>query len=98
MSVATSLLLGALLGAANAAVALLLARRGRSLDLNGMMKVVLGGGFVRLLVLLVAVVVLFVTVPVHRLAFVGGLGVVYALGLALEVALVLGRPSAPRDA
>lgn len=96
MSVATSLMLGALLGVANAAVALLLARRGRTLDVNGVMKVVIGGGFLRLLVLLAAVVTVFVTVPVHRLAFVGGLGVVYVLGLVLEVASLLGRPA--RDA
>lgn len=98
MSVVTSLLLGALLGLANAAVALLLARRGRTLDVNGVMKVVLGGGFLRLLVLLAAVVLVFVTVPVHRLAFVGGLGVVYVLGLVLEVASLLGRPAPSRDA
>ena len=98
MSVATSLLLGALLGLANAAVALLIARRGRMLDVNGVMKVVLGGGFLRLLVLLVAVVLVFVSVPVHRLAFVGGLGVVYVLGLVLEVASLLGRPAPSRDA
>ena len=98
MSLATSLLLGALLGLANAAAALLLARRGRALDLNGTMKVVLGGGFLRLMVLLVAVVIVFVTVPVHRAAFVGGLGVVYVLGLVLEVASLLGRPAASRDA
>ncbi len=98
MSVATSLLLGALLGLANAAVALLLARRGRALDVNGVMKVVLGGGFLRLLVLLAAVAAVVVTVPVHRLAFVGGLGVVYVLGLVLEVASLLGRPAPSRDA
>lgn len=98
MPVVTSLLLGALLGLANAVAALLLARRGRTLDVNGVMKVVLGGGFLRLLVLLAAVVLVFVTVPVHRAAFVGGLGVVYVLGLVLEVASLLGRPAPSRDA
>ncbi|HEX8299449.1 MAG TPA: hypothetical protein VF594_09855, partial [Rubricoccaceae bacterium] len=80
--------------------AFLLARRGRTMDLNGVMKVVLGGGLIRLLVLLAVVVGLIVALPLHRLAFVGGLGVVYVLGLVLEVAVVLGRPapSAPRDA
>ena len=94
MSVVTSLLLGALLGAANAAAALLLARHGRTLALNPAMKIVLGGGFVRFLVLLGAVVLILVTVPVDRLAFVGGLGAVFIVGLALEVALVTRRPAA----
>lgn len=96
MSVATSLLLGALLGTANAVGALLLAQRGRSMPLNPAMKLVLGGGFLRLLVLLGAVVLVLVTLDVHRLAFVGGMGVIFAIGLALEVALVLGRPADAR--
>ncbi len=96
MSVVTSLLLGALLGTANAVGALLLARRGRSMPLNPAMKLVLGGGFLRLLVLLGAVVLVLVTLDVHRLAFVGGLGAVFAVGLILEVVLINGRPADAR--
>ena len=95
MSVVTSLLLGALLGTANAAAALLLARRGRTLDLNPAMKIILGGGFVRLALLLGAVVLVLATLAVDRLAFVGGLGAVFVVGLALEVALVTRRPATP---
>ena len=92
MSVATSLLLGALLGAANAAASLLLARRSRGRDLNGVMKVVLGGAMARLAVLLAAVTAVLVLVPVRQLPFVGGLGVVFVAGLLAEVALVSARP------
>lgn len=95
MSVVSSLLLGALLGLANASAAVLLARRGRTLDLNPAMKLVLGGGFARLAVVLGAVVLVLALVPVDRLAFVGGLGAVFVLGLIAEVALVLGRPAGP---
>jgi len=93
MSVTASLMLGALLGIANAAVALLVARRGRTMTLNQTMKLVVGGGMLRLAVLLAAVVGILVSLPVHRLAFVGGLGVLFVAGLLAEVALVLGRPA-----
>ena len=93
MSVAASLLLGALLGAANASASLLMARRSRGRDLNGVMKVVLGGGLVRLVLLLAAATAVLVLVPVRQGPFLIGLGVVYVAGLLTDVALVLGRPS-----
>lgn len=96
MSIATSLLLGALIGLANAAVALVVAHFGRTMDLNPAMALVLGGGFARLAVLLGAVVLVLALTPVDRLAFVGGLGAVFVLGLVAEIALVLGRPGLSR--
>ncbi len=96
MSVETSLLLGALLGTANAAGAVLLAQRGRALPLNPAMKLVLGGGAVRLMLLLGAVVLVLALLDVHRLAFVGALGAVFAIGLILEVILINGRPADAR--
>ncbi len=96
MSVATSLLLGALLGTANAVGAVLLAQWGRALPLNPAMKIVLGGGFLRLLVLLGAVVLVLALLDVHRIAFIGGLGVVFAVGLILEVVLINGHPADAR--
>ena len=96
MSVVSSLLLGALLGLANASAAVVLARRGRTLDLNPAMAIVLGGGLVRLLALLGAVALVLVLVPVHRIAFVSGLGVLFAAGVVAEIVLFLGRPGPSR--
>lgn len=98
MSVATSLLIGALLGTVNAVAAVLLAQRGRSLPLNPAMKVVLGGGAIRMLLLLGAVVLVLVLSDVHRTAFIGALGAVFAIGLILEVILINGRPADARPA
>lgn len=96
MSVATSLLLGALLGTANAVGAVLLAQRGRALPLNPAMRLVLGGGFLRLVLLLGAVVLVLAALDVHRAAFVGGLGVVFVIGLVFEVVLINGRSADAR--
>lgn len=94
MSVVSSLLLGALLGLANASAAVLLARRGRTLGLNPAMKLVVGGGFARLALLLGVVVLVLTLVAVHQLAFLGGLGIVFVLGLVAEVSVVAGRRAA----
>ena len=105
MSVTSSLLIGALLGAANAAVALVVARRAVTLGLASSLNLVVGGMAVRLVLLLGAVAAVLVLVPVHRLAFVGGLGAVFVAGLVAEVVFVLGRadrgvpaPRPPADA
>lgn len=92
MPVVPSLLLGALLGLANAVAAVFLARRGRTMDLNPAMALVLGGGLLRMLLLLVAVGLVLGFVSVHRLAFIGGLGALFAVGMIAEVVLFLGRP------
>lgn len=94
MTLSASLLLGALLGAANAAVALLVARRARTMASDRALRVVLGGMMVRMVVVLAAFALLLALVPVQRGPFVLGLGVVFGLGLLAEVFLVLGRPPA----
>ena len=96
MSVTSSLLIGALLGACNAALALAVVRRASVLRLASALNLVIGGMLVRMALTLAAIAAVLMLVPVHRLAFVGGLGVVIVAGLIAEVALVLGRPTPSR--
>jgi len=100
VSVPLSLLIGAVLGAVNAALALAVARRAVTLGLASSLNLVVGGMAVRLLLLLGAVAAVLLSVPVHRLAFVGALGAVFVAGLIAEIVFVLGRAqrsaSAPR--
>ncbi len=91
MTVSASLLLGALLGAANAAAAAWTARKAMDGAPERALHVVLGGMVARMAVVLAAVALVLALVPVHRGAFVGGLGVLFVGGLLAEVALVLGR-------
>ena len=100
MTVPASLLLGAALGAANAAVAAWTAHRAtatrepltaRSLNL------ILGGMVGRMLFVLACAGVLMAFVPVARGAFVAGLGLLFFAGMLAEVFIVLGRtPRAAR--
>ena len=99
MSPAASLLLGALLGAANAAAAVWTARRATTLPPDRGMQLVLGGMGARMAVALATFALVLAFVDVHRGAFVGGLGLLFAVGLAVEVALLAGRPApTPPDA
>lgn len=93
MSVPESLLLGVLLGVAYSAAGLLSARKAKAItgDSNQVLKVVLGGMLARMAVTLVAFAAIIAFVPVHRGAFVGGLGAAFALGMIAEMSLVLGR-------
>ena len=93
MTVTASLLLGALLGAANAAVAAWTAHVAMGGAPERALHVVLGGMVARMAVVLAAVALVLALVPFHRGAFVGGLGVLFVGGLLVEVALVLGRSS-----
>ena len=95
MSAPASLLIGALLGAANAGAAVWTARRAAALDPARGMRLVLGGMTARMALVLVAFALVVAFVPVHRGAFVGGLGLLFAGGLVAEVALLAGRPSRP---
>ena len=97
MSLPASLLLGALLGVAYSAAALLVARRANALEPMRGMRLMLAAMLVRMAVTLAAVVAVLLAVPVHRGAFVGGLGVTFVAGLLTEVLLVLGRTH-PSDA
>ncbi|MGB3542614.1 ATP synthase subunit I [Rubrivirga sp.] len=96
MTVPASLLIGALLGAANAVAAVWTARRAERLDSNRALHLVLGGMGIRLLVVLAAFAVVLVFVDVHRIAFVAGLGVTFVAGMAAEVLFLLSRPSSER--
>ena len=88
MSVPASLLLGALLGAANAAAAVWTARRARTMASDRALRLVLGGMTARLGVLLALVALVLALAPVARGAFVVGLGVTFAAGLLAEVLVV----------
>lgn len=98
MSLPASLLLGALLGVAYTAASLLVARRVRTLEPNHALRVVLVGMLVRMTLMLAAFAAILLTVPLHRGAFVSGLGVVFVAGLIAEVflVLVLGRTADAR--
>ena len=100
MTFAASLLLGALVGAANAAAAVWTVNRTSGLDSTQSMRLVLGGMMIRLVVVLAVFAVVLATLPVHRGGFVTGLGVLFAAGLAAEILLLLRRPqtSSPADA
>lgn len=92
MSLPASLLLGALLGVAYSAAALLVARHARTMEPNRALRVVLAGMLVRMVLTLTAFALILATVPVQRGPFVLGLGVVFVIGLLAEAFVVLGRP------
>ncbi len=96
MSLPASLLLGALLGAAYAAAALFGVWRARTLAPNHALRVVVSGMLVRMVAVLTAFAAVLVLLPVHRGAFVGGLGAVFVAGLLAEVFLVLGPTAGAR--
>ena len=86
-----SLLLGALLGAANVAASLLAVQRARTLEPTRALRVVMVGMMVRLPLVLAAFAAVLLWVPVERGAFVTGLGVVFVAGLLAEAFWVLRR-------
>lgn len=99
MSVSASLMLGALVGAVNAAAAAWTAHRATVGDPSRALNLVLGGMVVRMVLVLGAVALVVALVPVHRGAFIGALGLLFVGGLLAEVAIALGRaPGSPRDA
>lgn len=95
MTFAASLLLGALVGAANAAAAVWTASRASGLGSDRALRLVLGGMMARLLVVLAVFAAVLAMVPVHRGGFVLGLGALFAAGLAAEILLVLRRSQPP---
>lgn len=94
MTATVSLLLGALLGAAHAAAALVVARRARSLPPTEALRVVMRAMLVRMAAVLAVFAAVLAWVPVERGAFVLGLGVTFVAGLVGEALTVLRRPSA----
>ncbi len=98
MSVPESLLLGALLGVAYSAAAVLVARRARAMDdSNAVLGLVLGGMLVRMALALVAFGAILAWVPVLRGPFVAGLGVTFVIGMAVEMSFLMGRTARPSD-
>ena len=95
MTFAASLLLGALVGAANAAAAVWTASRAARLDSGRALQLVLGGMMARMLVVLAVFAAVIAVLPVHRGGFVVGLGVLFAAGLVAEIVLVLRRSQTP---
>ena len=95
VTLTASLLLGALVGAANAAAAVWTVNRAAGLGSDRALRLVLGGMALRLLVVLAVFAAVIAALPVHRGGFVTGLGVLFAAGLAAEIVLVLRRSQAP---
>ncbi|MEM0963650.1 MAG: ATP synthase subunit I [Bacteroidota bacterium] len=98
MTVSVSLLLGALLGAANALAAVWAARRATTMESNRALRFVLGGMAARLAVVLAAFAAILALVPIHRGAFVVGLGITFVAGLLAEVTLVMASTHTQADA
>ncbi len=98
MTVTVSLLIGALVGLANAVAAVWTARRATAHGPDRALRVVLGGMVVRMAATLVAVGLVLALLDVHRGAFVGGLGALFVVGLLVEVAVVSASTPAPADA
>ncbi len=97
MSVSASLMLGALVGAINAAAAAWTAHRATLGHPDRALHLVLGGMVVRMVLILGAVALVLALFEVHRGAFVGGLGLLFVGGLFAEIAIVLSRaPSSSR--
>ncbi len=94
MTATASLLVGALLGAAHAAAALVVARRARTLAPTAAMQTVMRAMLVRLTLVLAAFAAVVAWVPVQRGPFVAGLGLLFVAGLVAEALLVLRRPTA----
>lgn len=94
MTAIASLLLGALLGVANAAASLVAVRRAQALEPTRALRVVMVGMMLRLPLLLAAFAAILAWVPVVRGPFVLGLGVVFVAGLLAEAFFVLRRPVA----
>ena len=98
MTVPESLLLGALLGVAYSAAAVLVARRARTMDdSNAVLGLVLGGMLVRMALTLVAFGAILAWVPVLRGPFVAGLGVTFVIGMVVEMSFLMGRTARPSD-
>lgn len=93
MTPTASLLVGALLGAANAAAALWAVGRARTLEPRHALRVVLGGMVVRMVVVLGLFGLALALLPLQRGPFVAGLGVLFVLGLFAE-AFLLRQPRA----
>lgn len=102
MSVTASLMLGAFVGAVNAAAAAWIAHRAFAGDPTKAMNLVLGGMAARMAVILGTVALVLALYPVHRGAFIGGLGLLFVVGLGAEIMIALGRAPAssrpPADA
>ncbi|WP_420456652.1 ATP synthase subunit I [Rubrivirga sp.] len=91
MTVSASLMLGALVGAVNAVGAAWTAHRATAGEPGRALNLVLGGMVVRMVLILGAVALVLALLPVHRGAFVGGLGLLFVGGLLAEIAIALGR-------
>lgn len=88
MTVSVSLLLGALVGLANAASAVWTARRATAFGPDRALRMVLAGMVVRMFATLAVVALVLALADVQRAAFVAGLGVLFVGGLLVEVAIV----------
>lgn len=94
MSVSVSILLGVVLGVANAVAAVVLYGRARGRDQKTFFTLVLGGMLVRMGLMLAVIVAVLALGLVSPGAFVAALGVTFVAGLAVEIAVVMLRPDA----
>ena len=93
MTVPASLLLGAFVGAINAVAAAWTARIAMAGEPGKALHLVLGGMVVRMVVILGTVAAVLALLPVHRGAFIIGLGFLFVCGLLAEIAIVFSRSS-----
>ena len=91
MTATASLLLGAALGVAHAVAGLAAARLAEGKSYQLFAVIALGGTLFRMLAVLAVVVVVLVLSSVVVAPFLAGLGVTFALGLVVEVAVLLRR-------
>jgi nitrate reductase NapE component len=91
MSVALSVLLGALLSGVNGAAALLVIRRAKRLAPDAALRLVLATMTVRMSIVLAVFSLVVGLMPVHEPAFVGAFGLLFVAALVAEVLLAMGR-------
>lgn len=89
------LLAGSLIGAGNALASLLLYYRTRKRSMAIFYRNVFGGMFLRMTIVLVAVVLVIRLAPIDVLSFVGALFATFVVGLIIDIYLILRMSNKP---
>lgn len=91
------LLAGSLIGAGNALASLLLYYRARERSMAIFYRNVFGGMFLRMMIVLAAVVLVMQLAPVDIFSFVGALLATFVIGLIIDIYLILRMSNKPDD-